>query len=61
MPPQVALQVDGGVGRETLPPLRHAGANWFVAGSAVFGAADPRREVGHLSALLEEADARLRL
>lgn len=36
-----AIQVDGGVNAQTLPPLLEAGANWFVAGSAVFGAQDP--------------------
>lgn len=36
-----AIEVDGGVGPSTLPPLLEAGADWLVAGSAVFGAADP--------------------
>jgi ribulose-phosphate 3-epimerase len=53
LPGGVALQVDGGVGRETLPRLRQAGADWFVAGSAVFGAEDPGAEVAHLISLLE--------
>jgi ribulose-phosphate 3-epimerase len=37
----VAVQVDGGVDPETAPICREAGANVFVAGSAIFGAADP--------------------
>jgi len=37
----LAIEVDGGVSRETLPALLDAGARWFVAGSAVFGAPDP--------------------
>jgi ribulose-phosphate 3-epimerase len=37
----VAVQVDGGVDPETAPVCREAGANVFVAGSAIFGAADP--------------------
>ncbi|MGC8762339.1 MAG: ribulose-phosphate 3-epimerase [Acidobacteriota bacterium] len=37
-----AIEVDGGVSPETLPALVAAGADWLVAGSAVFGAADPR-------------------
>ena len=37
----VALEVDGGIDPETAGPCRQAGANVFVAGSAVFGAADP--------------------
>ncbi|HZJ02912.1 MAG TPA: ribulose-phosphate 3-epimerase [Thermoleophilia bacterium] len=51
LPPGVALEVDGGVGRDTIHPLRQAGANWFVSGSAVFGAADPGREAAELQAL----------
>ena len=38
---RVAVQVDGGVDPETAPGCREAGANVFVAGSAIFGAADP--------------------
>ncbi len=37
----VAIQVDGGIDPRTAPRCRGAGANLFVAGSAVFGAADP--------------------
>ena len=37
----VALEVDGGIDAETAGPCREAGATWFVAGSAVFGADDP--------------------
>jgi ribulose-phosphate 3-epimerase len=37
----VALQVDGGVDVNTAGPCARAGATTFVAGSAVFGAADP--------------------
>jgi len=36
-----AVEVDGGVNASTLPALLEAGADWFVAGAAVFGAADP--------------------
>jgi ribulose-phosphate 3-epimerase len=38
---RVAVQVDGGVSPETGPACRQAGANLFVAGSAIFGAEDP--------------------
>jgi ribulose-phosphate 3-epimerase len=37
----VALEVDGGIDAHTAPRCRAAGANLFVAGSAVFGASDP--------------------
>jgi ribulose-phosphate 3-epimerase len=36
----VAVQVDGGIDPRTAPQCRHAGANVFVAGSAIFGSAD---------------------
>ena len=35
------LQVDGGIDLTTISPARRAGADVLVAGSAVFGAADP--------------------
>jgi len=37
----VAVQVDGGIAPDTAPPCLQAGANVFVAGSAIFGSADP--------------------
>jgi ribulose-phosphate 3-epimerase len=37
----VAVEVDGGIDPETAPACRRAGANVFVAGSAIFGAGDP--------------------
>jgi ribulose-phosphate 3-epimerase len=37
----VALEVDGGIDPTTAEPCRKAGANLFVAGSAVFGSPDP--------------------
>ena len=39
------LQVDGGVNRQTIVECWRAGADTFVAGEAVFGAADPRAEI----------------
>jgi len=39
--PEVLLEVDGGVNMETAGGVAKAGANVLVAGSAVFGAADP--------------------
>jgi len=38
---EVALEVDGGIDADTAPACRAAGANVFVAGSAVFRAEDP--------------------
>ena len=37
----VAVQVDGGIDPETAPRCRRAGANLFVAGSAIFASDDP--------------------
>jgi len=37
----VALEVDGGIDPTTAGPTRAAGANLFVAGSAVFGSSEP--------------------
>ena len=42
------LEVDGGIGRETIRECRRAGADTFVAGNAIFSAADPRAEIGAL-------------
>lgn len=36
-----AIEVDGGIDPRTAPLCRDAGASLFVAGSAIFGAADP--------------------
>jgi ribulose-phosphate 3-epimerase len=44
------LQVDGGVTARTIVRCAEAGADMFVAGSAVFGAADPAAEVQALRA-----------
>jgi ribulose-phosphate 3-epimerase len=41
LPEHVALEVDGGVHSATARSVADAGANLFVAGSAVFGSADP--------------------
>jgi len=41
LPAEVALEVDGGVSLETIDGARDAGTDVFVAGSSVFGAADP--------------------
>jgi ribulose-phosphate 3-epimerase len=50
------LEVDGGISRDTILRCRRAGADTFVAGNAIFGAADPRAEIGALrTAALETA------
>lgn len=42
------LEVDGGVTRDTITRCWRAGADTFVAGNAIFTAADPRAEIGVL-------------
>jgi ribulose-phosphate 3-epimerase len=41
LPEHVALEVDGGIHRDTSRPAAQAGANLLVTGSAVFGSSDP--------------------
>ncbi len=48
LPPEVGLQVDGGVAADTIEAVLDTGANLFVAGSAVFGAPDPAAAAGQL-------------
>lgn len=53
----VWLQVDGGVSESTIAQCADAGADVFVAGSAVFGAVDPATAIDRLRALASEAAA----
>jgi ribulose-phosphate 3-epimerase len=48
---EVWLQVDGGVSESTIEQCAEAGADVFVAGSAVYGAQDPGRAIEALRAL----------
>lgn len=49
---QIWIQVDGGVSAATIEQCAEAGADVFVAGSAVFGAADAAAAVDHLRELV---------
>ncbi|MGA2384330.1 MAG: ribulose-phosphate 3-epimerase [Gemmatimonadales bacterium] len=51
------LEVDGGVGRETISQLAAAGADTFVAGVAIFGAQDAAAEVRELRRAAEAGAA----
>jgi ribulose-phosphate 3-epimerase len=53
----VWLQVDGGVSDETIERCAEAGADVFVAGNAVYGAADPAAAVERLRAKAQRAQA----
>jgi len=46
----VVVQVDGGIGAETIEQAAEAGADCFVAGSAVYSAQDPAAAVAALRA-----------
>lgn len=46
--PDIDIQVDGGVNAETIKTCAKAGANVFVAGSAVFKSDDPVKTIGIL-------------
>jgi ribulose-phosphate 3-epimerase len=43
-----ALEVDGGINRQTLALTRGAGADTFVAGNAIFSAESPQQEIAAL-------------
>ena len=51
-----ALEVDGGISRETIAKVWRAGADTFVAGNAIFSATSPKAEIEVLRRLcLEQA------
>jgi ribulose-phosphate 3-epimerase len=49
------LQVDGGIKADTIGKVAAAGANVFVAGTAVYGAKDYRQAIGDLRSAAERA------
>ena len=53
----VVVEVDGGIGADTIEIAAAAGADCFVAGSAVYSAADPALAVARLRAAAERAAA----
>jgi ribulose-phosphate 3-epimerase len=55
---EIWLQVDGGVAGDTIERCAEAGADVFVAGSAVYGARDPARAARQLREQAERATAR---
>ena len=48
--PDVPIEVDGGIDAETARITREAGATLFVAGSSIFGSADPVAAYGEIAA-----------
>jgi ribulose-phosphate 3-epimerase len=51
----VAVEVDGGIDPLTAPSCREAGANVFVAGSAIFSAPDPGESYRAIAASVDAA------
>jgi ribulose-phosphate 3-epimerase len=49
-----ALEVDGGISRETIRAVWRAGADTFVAGNAIFSTDDPKSEIAALRRLCLE-------
>ena len=55
---EVRVEVDGGIAADTIEQAAAAGADAFVAGTAVYGAQDPARAVRALRSLAEAAAVR---
>ncbi len=51
------IQVDGGIKADTIGKVTAAGANVFVAGTAVYGAKDYRQAIADLRAAAERSRA----
>ncbi len=54
---ELLVEVDGGINAETIEQAAEAGADVFVAGSAVYGADDPGRAIAALRARAAAAGA----
>lgn len=51
---EVAIEVDGGIGRENISMVAEAGANVFVAGSAIYGCEEYDEIIADLKSLATE-------
>ena len=54
------IEIDGGIGPATIGRARAAGADVFVAGSAIFGAPDPLAAVAQMRETMEVEDRNAR-
>ena len=52
----VDIEIDGGIGPETIGRARQAGADVFVAGSAIFRQADPAGAVAALRGVIDNEE-----
>lgn len=50
----LAIEIDGGIGAGNVVQVVEAGVDWLVAGTSVFGAADPAEAVRQLSGLARQ-------
>ena len=50
--PEILIQVDGGINHETILPVARAGADVFVAGSAIFGSSDYGKTIEEFRSIL---------
>lgn len=51
--PNLTREIDGGVNRQTIQPLREAGATKFVAGSSLWSSPEPEEAYRDLLSLIE--------
>ena len=51
----IRLQIDGGVKVDNIGEIAAAGADTFVAGSAIFGSKDYRKTIGEMRAEIAKA------
>jgi ribulose-phosphate 3-epimerase len=52
---QFAIEIDGGITLENIGDVVRAGCDWIVAGSSIFGSADPATTVTEMQQLAREA------
>lgn len=52
---EIRLQIDGGVKTDNIGAIARAGADTFVAGSAIFGSADYRSTINAMRAQIDQA------
>jgi ribulose-phosphate 3-epimerase len=54
---QFAIEIDGGVSLDNLGEIVRAGCDWIVAGSSIFGSADPATAVTQMQQAARDATA----
>jgi ribulose-phosphate 3-epimerase len=54
---QFAIEIDGGVSLDNLGDVVRAGCDWIVAGSSIFGSADPATTVNRMQQAARDATA----